>query len=375
MVAFVVDDEVLAMEHISRLLRKSGLVVYGFTNPKEALENIHINNVDVFYLDIEMPEISGIKFAEAIHEMNLACEVVFTTGHDQYALNAFDVNAIDYLLKPVTPRQLERSVDRLRMRIGKKSFDKSDNAKIKGRVNISLFGKVSMYFGEDNKSLRFMTVKVVEVFCYMLLNKNNEISKWKLIDDIWPSKDVNKGDINMRSTISRLNKNFRDNELKISLKSTRNGYQLECFEDLEVDAFLLEKIADTNYIISEDNLLSFELILLKYNDLFLEDFDNTWCEVYRTLYHRYYKIAAHKLVDYYQKRNQDPLRLLNILEWLIKFEPYDDEMRAMILKLYYNCYGKTKAMEYYQLYTKLLKDDLDTQPTKKVSVFYQTYLR
>jgi two-component SAPR family response regulator len=221
-----------------------------------------------------------------------------------------------------------------------------------------------------------MTVKGAEVFCYMLLHKGTtEISKWKLIDDIWPDKDVRKGDINLRSTISRLNKTFRDNGMGIAMKSTRNGYQLDIHEEIEVDVFLLETIANTSYSISVDNLISYELTILSYNDTLFEDFDSEWCIIYRNLYQRYYKIAVIKLIDYYKKVQQDPLRILNIIERITQFEPYDDEIREVALNLYYNGYGRFEAMKYYSDYIKLLRKDLGLEPGKKLRGCYKTLMQ
>lgn len=376
MVAIIVDDEVLAVEHLSRLLSKAGFKVYCFTNPLEALTAEEIQNADVFYLDIEMPEMTGIVLAGKVRDINTDCEVVFITGHNEYALEAFDVNAIDYLLKPVTPRQVERSVERIIKRKGGKVLINEDKAAVKNRVNVSLFGKTSVYIGDGNKSIKFMTAKVTEVFCFMLLQKKGtEISKWKLIDEIWPDKDVNKGDINMRSTISRLNKTFRENGIQIIMKSTRNSYRLEISEEVEVDAFFLKSIADSSYIISEDNLLSYEKTIIKYNDTLLEEFDSEWCDIYRTLYHRYFKMAAQKLIDYYRLVQQDPFRILNIIERFIRYEPYDDEIRELALRLYYHSYGKFEAIKYYEKYSKLLKEELDIQPGEKLKYCYQTLMQ
>lgn len=376
MVAIVIDDEVLAVEHISRLLEKAGFTVYAFTNPLEALENEILKSADVFYLDIEMPEISGLKLAEKIHTLNMDCEVVFITGHNQYALEAFDVNAIDYLLKPVTPVQVERSIKRIVKRRGDKAPYQESVRNDKKRVHVTLFGKTSVYTDEEDKNIRFMTVKVAELFCFMLLQKEDaQISKWKLIDEIWPDKDVNKGSINLRSTISRLNKTFREKDIQISLKSARNGYQLEVNEDIEVDAFLLRHIADKNYILTEDNLMYFEMIILKYNDMFLEDYDSEWCEMYKTLYHRYFKMAVKKLMEYYKRGQQDTLRILNIIEWLVRFEPYEEEIRELVLTLYHGSYGRATAVKYYEDYEKLLKKDLDMEPGEKLKRLYQTLLQ
>lgn len=374
MVAIVIDDEILAVEHIDRLLRKVGLSVFGFTNPVEALESQQVRSADVAFLDIEMPVISGLRLAERIQEINADCEVVFITGHNQYAVEAFDVNALDYLLKPVTTGQVDRAIKRIIKRRGKREELSAGKESTRNTIRITLFGKMSVSMGEVKKSLRFMTVKGAEIFCFMLLKKESEVSKWKLIDEIWPNKDLDKGDINLRSTVSRLNKTFRENGIRIAMKSTRNGYRLEILEEVVVDAFLLEQIADEKYIITEDNIKFYESVLLDYNDMLFEEFDSEWCNIYRTVYNRYFRIAVRKLITYYKDVQPDPLIILNVIERIIKYEPYDENIRELSLNLIYKIAGKNGVREYYQDYVKLLKNDLGMKPGEKLNRYYKSIM-
>ncbi len=375
MVAIVIDDEILAVEHIDRLLQKAGLSVFGFTNPVEALESQQVRKADVAFLDIEMPVISGLRLAERIQEINADCEVVFITGHNQYAVEAFEVNALDYLLKPVTTGQVDRAIKRIIKRRGKREEISADKESIRNKIRITLFGKMSVSMGDVKKSLRFMTVKGAEIFCFMLLQKESEVSKWKLIDEIWPNKDLDKGDINLRSTVSRLNKTFRENGIRIAMKSTRNGYWLEILEEVIVDAFLLERISDEKYIITEDNIKFYESVLLDYNDMLFEEFDSEWCNIYRTVYNRYFRIAVRKLVTYYKEAQPDPLIILNVIERIIKYEPYDENIREYSLDLIYKIAGKNGVREYYQDFTKLLKNDLGMKPGEKLDMYYNSIMR
>lgn len=378
MVAVVIDDEILVAERTSRLLENAGFIVHCFTNPLKALETAVIESADIFYIDIEMPEVTGLSLARQIQEINVNCEVVFITAHNEFALEAFEVSAMDYLLKPITKVQVDRTIHRFNKRRSVVKVSKANQLDIPDKVHISLFGKTSIYSGEGRKSLRFVTAKSAELFCYLLLQKSKvEVSKWKLIDEIWPDKEVSKGDINLRSTISRLNKTFRDNGIFIAVKSTRNGYQLDISSDVEVevDVFLLEDIASNDYVITEDNLISYETILLNYNDMFLVDFDSEWCNVYRTLFHRYFRIAAQKLTAYYKEVQQDSVRILSIIERITKYEPYDEEIRELALRLTYQIYGRIEAMNYYSDYIKLIKNDLDMKPGIKLKECYHVLMQ
>jgi DNA-binding LytR/AlgR family response regulator len=110
--AFVVDDERLAVQRLTRLLTETGRVVVAgsATDPQEALDALGGMDIDVAFLDIQMPEMTGLELVE---RLNRDIPVVFTTAYDRYALEAFAVNSIDYLLKPVESSRLEKALDKL----------------------------------------------------------------------------------------------------------------------------------------------------------------------------------------------------------------------------------------------------------------------
>jgi two-component system LytT family response regulator len=114
--AYLLDDEPLAVERLRRLLERTGLVdVTGSTSePEEAVAALTADPPDVCFLDIQMPRLDGF---EVLARLPFQPIVIFTTAHDRYALKAFSVNSVDYLLKPVEPESLERAlkkVERLR---------------------------------------------------------------------------------------------------------------------------------------------------------------------------------------------------------------------------------------------------------------------
>jgi two-component system, LytTR family, response regulator len=115
--AFIVDDEALAVQRLTRLLTAAGgvEVVGSTTDPEDALERLRRKDadVDVLFLDIQMPGLTGF---ELLDRLDRDVPVVFTTAYDRYALNAFEVNSIDYLLKPIEPERLDRALTRVRQR-------------------------------------------------------------------------------------------------------------------------------------------------------------------------------------------------------------------------------------------------------------------
>jgi two-component system, LytTR family, response regulator len=110
--AYLVDDEPLALERLRRLLAQSDRVevVGSTTEPEEAIATLTSDPVDLLFLDIQMPRLNGFEVLSRLHVQPL---VIFTTAYDQYALRAFAVNSIDYLLKPIDPEQLARSLNKI----------------------------------------------------------------------------------------------------------------------------------------------------------------------------------------------------------------------------------------------------------------------
>jgi two-component system response regulator AlgR len=115
----VVDDEGPARHRLRDLLAdcadKLPLEVVGeATNGREALELVPVLNPNVVLLDIRMPEVDGIEVARHLQKLETAPAVVFTTAYDAYAIKAFEVNAVDYLLKPIRAARLEAALRRAR---------------------------------------------------------------------------------------------------------------------------------------------------------------------------------------------------------------------------------------------------------------------
>lgn len=110
--AYLVDDEPLALARLRRLLEHSERVevIGSSTVPEEAVLALTADPADVCFLDIHMPRLSGFDVLAKLSRQPI---VIFTTAYDRYALQAFGVNSVDYLLKPVDPESLERALKKV----------------------------------------------------------------------------------------------------------------------------------------------------------------------------------------------------------------------------------------------------------------------
>ena len=112
--AIIVDDEAPARSELRYLLGEVGgvEVVAEAASVREAIEKMQSYPVDVLFLDVSMPEVTGIQFAEALQRLKNPPAVIFVTAYSEHALEGFKVNAVDYLVKPVETDRLRQAVNR-----------------------------------------------------------------------------------------------------------------------------------------------------------------------------------------------------------------------------------------------------------------------
>lgn len=111
------DDEQLALDNLDYILKKFDEidVILSTTSPADVLNSLESLKPDLIFADISMPEINGMEIAEKIMEQQLPSKIIFITAYEQYALDAFRVNAVDYILKPVTTSKIQHALNRLHL--------------------------------------------------------------------------------------------------------------------------------------------------------------------------------------------------------------------------------------------------------------------
>ncbi len=146
---FVVDDEELAIKRLVRMLEATERVEIAgtATDPRDALARI-TDHVAAVFLDISMPEVDGFAVA---HRLPPATLVIFTTAHDEHALRAFEVNALDYLVKPVRADALARALDKLARRRGGPRL----TSRLGDRTHVVELDRVTHFQAEDKLTYAF----------------------------------------------------------------------------------------------------------------------------------------------------------------------------------------------------------------------------
>lgn len=153
----LIDDERLARTELKKLLIDFPEieVVAEAANADEGVEKIEALNPDLIFLDIQMPGKTGF---EMLSELNRVPHVIFTTAYDEYALKAFEVNALDYLLKPIEPKRLADAVQKLQNAEEKEMHVSAEN------VNKSLLSENDQVFVKDGERCWFVKLSEIRLF-------------------------------------------------------------------------------------------------------------------------------------------------------------------------------------------------------------------
>jgi two-component system LytT family response regulator/two-component system response regulator LytT len=183
--AVLVDDEQLARDELGFLLGQvGGVSVIGQAgNGVEALTTIGRLQPDVVFLDVQMPGLTGFEVARRMIDAHAASHIIFVTAYDQHAIEAFEVNAVDYLLKPVDPARLDIAVKRARRLVAfERSPDRaSEAAGAAPGVTAEQLEQIVERVAERRNRRERLAIKVGERF---LLVQADEVVFASLTDDV-----------------------------------------------------------------------------------------------------------------------------------------------------------------------------------------------
>lgn len=169
-----VDDEIMSLMRLERILKDLPNVSFagGYQNPEDAILNQNSVRPEVAFLDVEMPQMSGLALAERLTERDPNLEIIFVTAHEQYALKAYQQNAIGYLLKPVQPEDVQTQIERvLRYRRERTALQPEV-------LRCCVFGSFHVRIGPDfSRVVAFRTEKTAELLALLINQRGKPISR------------------------------------------------------------------------------------------------------------------------------------------------------------------------------------------------------
>lgn len=357
----LVDDEPIALDVLKIMLSDfSDVEIVGaYTDASEVLKNIDISKPDVVFLDIEMGNVGGLELASMILNSKKNIEIVFVTAYSQYAVDAFDLNAIDYLQKPVQESRIRKTVERLRNKISKEII--SENLKL------FCFGDLQI-LDSNSKPLTWRTQKSKELFVY-LWYKGAAVSKNLIMYDIFPDKNLEKAGTLLHTTVYQLRKNLEKLGFSNGIEHFNDNYRLNV--PIESDYSKLKCIFEKKEYSEKD----IEEILNIYKGDLFEKEEYIWAEEQRQKYSRKIMGILEKYAAKSLRQNELSDNINLLLEKLFKIDPYNENIAKMKI-IYHGKIGNRSELEkFYKSYKKTLLEELDVEPEDATTALYKKYMR
>lgn len=235
-----VDDEMHVLERFERMaLNMKDIDLCGlFETGEQLLAYLEKHPLDAVFLDIEMPGINGLMLSEQIVSLNENIEIIFITAFNQYAVEAFEVQAMDYIMKPLTEERLEKTLRRLtRSQRTSKSLEKP---------YIQCVGDFEIFL--NGEAMSWKNSKAKEILAF-LVHKNGVPVNWeKIADAVWPDYDSEKAQTNFHATNYLLRKRLAQAGISHILESKRGNYRIMT-KQVDCDIYQLEELVKNNQII------------------------------------------------------------------------------------------------------------------------------
>jgi len=281
-----------------------------------------------------MPVMSGLELAERLVTLCPDIEVVFVTAFGQYAIDAFHVNALDYLLKPVDSQEMKRVIEKLQKIIRLKDHPPAAMpAEQKNPCKILCLGEFEVYGTVSERKVSWLTVKVEELLAYLLIYAGKSVSKESLCEVLWPDSDYENALMNLYSTVYRLRKTIRNEGVPVQIKSDKAGYRVEaesCFLDYEEFGRLTGDFRKNALEISTDQAAD---TLLEAGDLYRGELfggrSYLWSASHREEVNRQYRQLRYSLATYFSSQNRPGQAAEQLDQLLIAFP--DEEEACMAL--------------------------------------------
>lgn len=226
MLALCVDDEPIILEVEKRMVEMSPMIskAEAFTSGSKALEWLQTHKPDIAFLDIQLRGMTGLDLAKQIHEIYPGLPLVFCTGYDEYARDAFRLHAAGYLSKPVQPVDIQEELDHI--------FGKNYK---KALLRVVCFGGFDAYAGE--KRLPVGRKKTNEVLAYLIDRKGGNVSAKEICAALWEDSIDDQKNLNyLYKLIADLKKALKEVGAEEVLIYQNNSYAIDP-EKIECDYY------------------------------------------------------------------------------------------------------------------------------------------
>jgi len=363
--AIIVDDEGLSVQRLHRLLAESDEigVCHTFLDPKEAYSFARENRVDVAFLDISMPEVDGMTLSSQLQALDESIRLVFVTGYSEYAVQAFDVRAVDYLLKPVTAARLNRTLDRI---VRWNSVNQDTDHDAAPAVETRLFDGLTISIrGQGPQPIKLRSPKTEELFAYLVCK--GTVSRDEVVETLWSGLEPVKAWKNLNSTLYYIRKTIDKDESNRIIQTGKSEIRVDAggmFCDLYEFDSLMKQIR--LYPEPHENLLRQAEAL--YEGRLLAGKSYEWSEGIAHKAERDYIEVMEKLARRCLTQDR-PTESLAYFNRILALDNAREDIHYAAIRLYSQLGCKQEALKQYRVIKELLRKNHGIGPDPKIEAF------
>lgn len=366
MKVMLIDDEQLAIDMLEVLLSNmNGIEIVGkFTNPHIALESLQELEVDIIFLDMEMGNLHGLEFAEQLTINKPHIDIVFVTAHPQFALEAFEVNVIDYLLKPIDQKRLAKTMDKLQRRLIKQL---PVSQKKESVLFAQVMGSFHLLDKEENE-VKWRTKKVKELFILLWHHKQTGIHRSQIIMELWPELPEDKAVALMHTTIYQLRKMIRKMGFSKPVMLRNEQYILAI--PLKSDFDELKTILTSAHI--NESLIKESIKLYQGDYLEVEDYQ--WSLATREMVRRLFLSYLERYISLEKSMGKSSDLIEVCLQRMIQLDPYKIQYTYWLLEYYKETGDTEKVVFVFQEAKEKWIGELGLNMPQEIIDIYDKYI-
>ncbi|MHA7578926.1 response regulator [Paenibacillus vandeheii] len=361
----IVDDEKMAIDVLSimikRLTQFQVSIKGAFTNAVDALLFLEKEAIDLVFLDIEMIDMHGMQIAKQLLQKHPSIQIIFVTAHAQFAVDAFEVAATDYLLKPVHEKRLIIALTKAQ----KKSLEQVVPGVNKEKpLYAHTLG--SFYLLDTQKEVvKWRTRKVRELFLYLLFHHKKPMLNSIILEDLWIDLDFEKASSNLHTSIYQLRKLLKEKGIKDPIQLVNNHYQLNV--GIESDYDELNQLLDRE----QHDEKSIQQLINCYEGDFLVEEEYLWAIQIRL---RLKQSVLHVLEQYVTSTNSvNSLLKYNCLQMLLGLDEFNEQYMFLLLEFLIEQNKKQDCLKFFEtIQAKLAEIDLSVP--ERIHRRYNEYL-
>ncbi|NGZ75191.1 response regulator [Saccharibacillus alkalitolerans] len=375
MKALLIDDEKLAVMHMEKLLRE--LPEFGniesYTDPAAAVEAARRNRPDVIFLDIVMPEINGMQAAEMMQQASPDSDIVFVTGYDKYAIEAFELNALDYVLKPVQRVRLAKTLSRLNGRRQTVPEPETQTAETVIGCFKTLRAHALPEPAADVKPFRWRTTRAQELFAYLVHHRERFVGKGALLQQFWPDSPFKQASTYLYTTIYQIRQCLKQSGIgaEIVNASGGEGYTLRLGEaSLDVDRF--EAGVQSLGPVNEANCAEHLRLSRLYIGEYFADYDYAWAQGERQRLSAIHFHHASGLALFLLEQGRS-VEAAAEYKKLTELHPYSEHAHLGLLQAYALLGDRGAVDVQYRQAERLFEQELDVEMPHMLSEWYERW--